>query len=132
MTYTEIKEKGEKKYYYRVKSIRKGEKVDKQRVYLGGNLKKQELHEKEHEADKKLLNIQEKKIEIKEIEASKNLGSLGSNKKSENNTGSSIKKLDISDKKITFNIDKNKDFSDWYTEIIQKAELADLRYNIKG
>ncbi len=34
--------------------------------------------------------------------------------------------------KITFNIDKKANFSDWFTEIIQKAELADLRYNIKG
>jgi prolyl-tRNA synthetase len=34
--------------------------------------------------------------------------------------------------KITFNIDKNKNFSDWYSEIIDKAEIADLRYNVKG
>lgn len=27
---------------------------------------------------------------------------------------------------------KEKDFSEWYTQIIQKCELADLRYNIKG
>jgi prolyl-tRNA synthetase len=27
---------------------------------------------------------------------------------------------------------KNKDFSEWYTNIVQKAELADLRYNVKG
>jgi prolyl-tRNA synthetase len=35
-------------------------------------------------------------------------------------------------KKTIFNIDKNKDFSNWYTDIVQKAELADLRYNVKG
>lgn len=34
--------------------------------------------------------------------------------------------------KVTFNIDKEKDFSNWFSEIIQKAELADLRYNVKG
>lgn len=34
--------------------------------------------------------------------------------------------------KTTFDINKEKDFSNWFTEIIQKAELADLRYNIKG
>ena len=34
--------------------------------------------------------------------------------------------------KITFNIDKEKDFSRWYTEIVQKAELGDIRYNVKG
>lgn len=27
---------------------------------------------------------------------------------------------------------KEKNFSEWYTEVIQKAELADLRYNVKG
>ena len=35
-------------------------------------------------------------------------------------------------KKTIFNIDKNKNFSNWYTDIVQKAELADLRYNVKG
>ncbi len=27
---------------------------------------------------------------------------------------------------------KSENFSEWYTEIVQKAELADLRYNVKG
>lgn len=35
-------------------------------------------------------------------------------------------------KKITFNIKKNTNFSEWFSEIIDKAELADLRYNVKG
>jgi prolyl-tRNA synthetase len=35
-------------------------------------------------------------------------------------------------KKTIFNIDKNKDFSNWYTDIVQKAELADLRCSVKG
>jgi prolyl-tRNA synthetase len=34
--------------------------------------------------------------------------------------------------KTIFNIDKKKDFSEWYNEIVQKAELGDLRYNVKG
>ncbi len=34
--------------------------------------------------------------------------------------------------KVTFNIDKEKNFSEWFTEIIRAAELADLRNNIKG
>ncbi|MDP3026697.1 MAG: proline--tRNA ligase, partial [Nanoarchaeota archaeon] len=121
MPYTEIKEKGNKKYYYRAKSVRKGEKVEKQRLYLGGNLKKQELQQKEQEADKKLNQKEQEK-------------SITSNKKSEE-VSSSVKKVDITDKKenkITFNIDKNKDFSNWYTDIVQKAELADLRSNVKG
>ena len=34
--------------------------------------------------------------------------------------------------KITFNIDKEGNFSEWYSEIIQKAEIADIRYGVKG
>jgi len=34
--------------------------------------------------------------------------------------------------KKTINADKEKDFSKWFTEINQKAELSDLRYNVKG
>jgi prolyl-tRNA synthetase len=29
-------------------------------------------------------------------------------------------------------VKKEKDFSQWYTELVQKAELADIRYNVKG
>ena len=29
-------------------------------------------------------------------------------------------------------VTKEGDFSSWFTEIVQKAELADLRYNVKG
>ncbi len=29
-------------------------------------------------------------------------------------------------------VKKDENFSDWYSEIVQKAELADLRYNVKG
>ena len=32
----------------------------------------------------------------------------------------------------TFNIDKDKNPSEWYTEIIKTAELADIRYGVKG
>ena len=35
-------------------------------------------------------------------------------------------------KKITFSIDKENNFSDWFTEIVSAAELADMRYNVKG
>jgi len=34
--------------------------------------------------------------------------------------------------KVTFNISKDKEFSSWFSEIIKRAELADLRYNVKG
>lgn len=112
MTYTEIKEKGEKTYYYRVKSIRKGEKVNKQRIYLGVNLKKHELKQKEQDADKQLLNakeeVKEKPVEqkqepIKQIKIQENQGKR-------DNKGISVKKENM---------------SDWYTEVVQKAELAD-------
>ena len=32
----------------------------------------------------------------------------------------------------TFNIDKVNNFSEWFTEIVKRAELADMRYNVKG
>ena len=41
-------------------------------------------------------------------------------------------KKEIKSEKITFSIDKDSNFSEWYTEIVKRAELADLRYNIKG
>jgi prolyl-tRNA synthetase len=41
------------------------------------------------------------------------------------------KKEDKSEK-VTFNFSKKHGFSDWYTNIVQKAELGDLRYNVKG
>jgi len=108
MTYTEIKQRGEKKYYYRVKSVRKGKKVDKERVYLGEGLNKQILKRLEGEADKKLLG---EKLDIAEKDSRKEK-----------------KKI----KKTTFGISKEKDFSIWYTDIVKKAELGDLRYNVKG
>ncbi|MDO8625053.1 MAG: aminoacyl--tRNA ligase-related protein, partial [Candidatus Diapherotrites archaeon] len=38
----------------------------------------------------------------------------------------------VREDKVIFSIDKEKNFSDWFTEIIKSAELADLRYNLKG
>ena len=29
-------------------------------------------------------------------------------------------------------VSKESDFSEWFTQLMQKAELADIRYNIKG
>jgi prolyl-tRNA synthetase len=34
--------------------------------------------------------------------------------------------------KTTFNISKEKNFSEWYSEILNKAEVTDLRYGVKG
>ena len=35
-------------------------------------------------------------------------------------------------KKTTFNISKENNFSEWYSEILNKAEIVDLRYGVKG
>jgi len=66
MTYTEVKERNGKKYYYRVKSIRNGKKFKKQRVYLGKDLPKKKLVLKENIADKK-LNILKKSNVLNKI-----------------------------------------------------------------
>ena len=55
MVYTEIKKLNGKLYYYRVRSIRKGEKFKKERVYLGKNLNEKELQKEIGKADKELL-----------------------------------------------------------------------------
>jgi len=55
MAYTEIKERNGKRYYYRVVSIRKGPKVTKRRIYLGVDLDKKGLIEKEVRADREFL-----------------------------------------------------------------------------
>jgi Fic family protein len=70
MVYTEIKEKNGRKYFYRVKSIRKGKKVEKERVYLGADLDKKKLQDKEKEADKELslLSTLLSDDEIKQLE----------------------------------------------------------------
>ena len=55
MPYTEIQERNGKRYYYRVRSIRKKGKVTKKRVYLGVDLDKKEIRKKENDADIELL-----------------------------------------------------------------------------
>jgi len=73
MTYTEIKEKSGRKYYYRVLSMRDRKGFKKKRIYLGKNLTKKEQELKEEEADKKLIIEKKSKIlnkiipEIKKI-----------------------------------------------------------------
>ncbi len=34
--------------------------------------------------------------------------------------------------KVSFNINKKENFSNWYSEILDKAEITDIRYNVKG
>ena len=67
MTYTEIRNINGKKYYYRVISVRRGEKISKKRMYLGHDLSNSELSKKEVIADKKLLPKKMNKVS-KEIE----------------------------------------------------------------
>jgi predicted nucleotidyltransferase len=66
MAYTEIRNIKNKRYYYRVISIRNGDKVSKKRIYLGTELSNSEMIKKEKEADKKML--EEKIKPNKEIE----------------------------------------------------------------
>ena len=55
MAFTELRNINGRKYYYRVISVRKGNKVLKKRLYLGSGLSGLELKKKEKEADEKLL-----------------------------------------------------------------------------
>ena len=67
MVYTEIRNINGKNYYYRVISVRKGNKISKKRVYLGYDMSNLELSKKEKVADEKLL-FKKKKKANKEIE----------------------------------------------------------------
>ena len=67
MVYTEIKLRNNKKYYYRVQSLRQGNKFKKLRIYLGRDLSKLELQNKEKQADKQLL-IKKKKEKLKSLD----------------------------------------------------------------
>ncbi len=64
MVFTEIKTRNEKKYYYRVLSVRNKNKISKKRKYLGANLSKEELKKKENQADKELKINSKKKEDI--------------------------------------------------------------------
>ena len=55
MVFTEIRTQNNKKYYYRVLSIRNKDKISKKKIYLGINLSQEKLQEKEIQADKKLF-----------------------------------------------------------------------------
>lgn len=75
MVFTETKQKGDKKYFYRVKSVRKGDKIMKERRYLGVNLNEKELKEQEKKADQELeiLNHLLTKDEISFLEKIKKI-----------------------------------------------------------
>ena len=73
MVYTEIKERNNRNYFYRVTSIRKGKKVGKKRIYLGVNLSEKDLINKEREADKEFLKERNKQTEVKIEELKKKI-----------------------------------------------------------
>lgn len=77
MVYTEVKLRNSKKYYYRVISIRKKDKISKKRIYLGVDLSNKKIKEKENQADaelKKLHNPALNKIKPKIIKILKKNG----------------------------------------------------------
>ncbi len=126
MTYTEIKKRNDKKYYYRVKSIRKGEKVEKQRIYLGANLSKEQLDKLEKQATEKLNKgtiEQEKPIEKPQTEQEKK----GQKLQAEKNQ----KPQPASDLPEQLNAKKS-DFPEWMSQILQLAKIIDNRYDIKS
>jgi predicted nucleotidyltransferase len=68
MPYTEIIARNTRKYYYRVISIRKGVKVSKKKIYLGAELSKSDLAEKENAADR-LFSKQKATNELERIKS---------------------------------------------------------------
>jgi Fic family protein len=70
--FTETQRRGNHTYHYRVRSVRKGGKVGKERVYLGADLGKAALEAREREADLELgvlglLLAKEERAELTEI-----------------------------------------------------------------
>ncbi len=61
MVFTEIKERNNKKYYYRILSLRNKNKISKKRIYLGKNLPKKQLENKETKADKEIYALKRKR-----------------------------------------------------------------------
>jgi len=113
MTFTEVRNINGKRYYYRVISIRKGNKVSKKRIYLGKDLSNSEIAKKEKEADKKMLpqkiksNKEIEKIKSKIIKVLKEnkvskAGIFGSYSRGEKNKKSEIDiVVEINDKDMS-------------------------------
>jgi cell filamentation protein, protein adenylyltransferase len=57
MPYTEVQKRGGKEYQYRVRSVRKGNKVSKKRVFLGSGLSGKALARREQAADRELGDL---------------------------------------------------------------------------
>lgn len=111
MAYTEIKKRNNRKYYYRVRSIRKNDKISKERIYLGVNLTKKQLSKKELEANKKIMRkkvdkniikIKSKIIKIIKKMGIKKAGIFGSYAKGDQKLSSDIDILIEPTKKMGF------------------------------
>jgi len=101
MAFTEVRNINGKKYYYRVISIRNGNKVSKKRIYLGSGLLDSEIIKKEKEADKKMLpkkmkpnkeieNIKSKIVEVLKKNKVSRAGVFGSYSRGEQKKDSDI------------------------------------------
>ena len=102
MAYVEIQKRNKRNYYYRVISIRKGKRVEKERRYLGVNLASKELSQKVKGADKALFKnkkilkkntletIKPKIIKILKKNKIKKAGIFGSYAKGEQKKNSDI------------------------------------------
>jgi hypothetical protein len=111
MAYTETRKINGRKYYYRVISVRKGNKVSKNRKYLGCNLTSEELSKKEKEADKVLIldkkskdieNIKKKIVKILKKNKVSRAGIFGSYSRGEQKKNSDIDLLvQIDDSKMS-------------------------------
>jgi len=111
MAYTEIKRRNDREYYYRVKSVRKNNKISKERIYLGVNITKEQLSQKEEKADKKFVkekinkNINKIKPKIVKIiieSGVKKAGIFGSYARGDQKTSSDIDILIEPTKKMGF------------------------------
>lgn len=111
MTYTEIKKRKDKRYYYRTKSIRKGKKIEKQRIYLGANLNKEQLTQLEKEANEKLTT--------EETYPPKEKKQTGEKKE---------KNAELPEQLNA----KKSDFPKWMSQILQLAKIIDNRYDVKS
>ncbi len=83
MAYTEVKIQNGRKNFYRVLSVRKGKKVGKKRIFLGPELTKKELKEKEGEADRE-LGLLESLLTLDQLKVLKKLKTGYSNQPKEN------------------------------------------------
>ncbi len=111
MAYNEVKHRNKIKYFYRVKTIRVGNKFKKERIYLGKNLSEMERLIRSDKADKilnetkiftNLKRIKRPILKILKKRKIKNAGIFGSYAIGENKNSSDIDILVTPNKKMGF------------------------------